>query len=75
MAILNDGYTNAVVGKLVKVTKRNHRGDGYGLATLECEEPFATVIVRTWVANHDDAMMLIDSTVIVHDCTVYPLPV
>lgn len=74
MAITNDGYKNATIGRVVKVSKHNYRGDGYGLVTLECDEWFSMVVVRTWVSNPEDADMLMDRTVIVHDATVYPMP-
>lgn len=75
MASVNDSYTNAVIGKLVKVSRQNERHDGYGLAKLECDEWFGKVIVRAWVSNPEDAMMLMDRNVLVYDATLYPSPV
>jgi len=73
MATYNDNYNNAVVGRLVDMANRSW-GDNRRMVVIETDDPFATIIVRRFVNNWQDAELLIDRTVCVYNDTIIHIP-
>lgn len=59
-AIINDRFRNATVGTLEFVSDD-------GIALVRCDEQFTEYVVPLEISNVDDAMMLVDRTVVVYD--------
>lgn len=74
MATYNDSYCNAIVGRLVDVANRSWGGSNHRMVVIETDDPFVTVIVRTFVNNHEDAELLIDRMVCVYQATLVAWP-
>lgn len=74
MATYNDSYRNAIVGRLVDVANRSWGNPNHRMVVIETDDPFVTVIVRTFVNNHEDAELLIDRMVCVYQATIIPFP-
>lgn len=70
--IVNDSYTNAVVGRLVEVASRSW-GDDRRMVTVKTDDPFVTIVVRQFINNYEDAEILVDRLVVVWNGWIYPL--
>lgn len=65
--IINDNYTNAIVGVLTFVNDD-------GVCLVECDDPFVHYVVPTVVSNVDYATLCVDFWVCIHDGILYRLP-
>lgn len=74
MTIVNDNMRNAVVGRLLEVASRSW-GDDRRMVTIQTDDPFASVIVRCFVRNFEDAEALVDTTVVVYEDCLFRLSV
>lgn len=59
-AIVSSSFRNATVGTLEFVSDD-------GIALVRCDEQFTEYVVPLEISNVDDAMMLVDRTVVVYD--------